>query len=122
MDTAGIAIQPTDQPQEPFINGNPGRGPHDILEAYARLAGPYTIENAEVFLEEEAVELFNGWLVWQEMTTPKERRVVVNIQAMLDVAARKVGFGQARPDQLECLLSNSDDFKPNAKPDLLATV
>jgi len=109
-----VAIQSTDQPQEPFINGNPGHWPRDILEAYKRGRGPYTVDNAEVFLEEEAVELFNGWLVWQEMTTPKERRVVANIQTMLDVSARKAGFGQALPDQMECRLSNGDAFKPDA--------
>ena len=109
-----VAIQSTDQPQEPFTNGNPGHWPRDILEAYKRGRGPYTVDNAEVFLEEEAVELFNGWLVWQEMTNPKERRVVANIQDMLSISARKAGFGQALPDQMECRLSNGDAFKPDA--------
>jgi Uma2 family endonuclease len=48
------------------------------------------------------------------MTDITERRVVANLQAMLDLSARKVGFGQALPDQVECLLSNGDVVKPDA--------
>src|SRR5262245_16268046 len=91
--TAAVTVQTTgkttDQQQEPFVNGNPGHWPRDILEAYARDRGPYTVENAETILEEEPVELYNGWLVWQEMTNPKERRIVANLQSMLDIPARK---------------------------------
>ena len=44
MSTAvSIAIQSTDQPQEPFTNGNPSYWPRDILEAYKRGRGPYTV-------------------------------------------------------------------------------
>jgi len=88
--------------------------PRDLQEAYARYRGPYTMDNAETLLEEEAVELYHGWLVWQEMTDPVERRVVANIQEMLSMSARKAGFGQALPDQLECLLTNGDVVKPDA--------
>jgi Uma2 family endonuclease len=88
--------------------------PRDILEAYARYPGPYTFENAETILEEEPVELYNGWLVWQEMTDVIERRAVATIQDMLSISARNAGFGQALPDQLECLLSNGDTVKPDA--------
>lgn len=88
--------------------------PCDLLEAYARAQGPYSIENAETLLEEEPVELYNGWLVWQEMTDVHERRSVANIQDMLSISARKVGFGQVLPDQLECLLHNGDVVKPDA--------
>ena len=87
--------------------------PRHILEAYARDRGPYTIENAETLLEEEPVELYNGWLVWQDMTDVHERRSVANIQDMLSISARKAGFGQALPDQLECLLHNGDVVKPD---------
>ncbi len=91
-----------------------GRGwPRDILEAYARINGPYTIDNAETILDQEAVELYNGWLVWQEMTDFFERMVAGNIQAMLDLSARKAGFGTGLPDQMECLLSNGDVIKPD---------
>ncbi|MFZ2617683.1 MAG: hypothetical protein WA077_16975, partial [Anaerolineae bacterium] len=65
--------------------------PTDILEAYGRSVGPYTIDNAEMILDGEAVELYNGWLVWQEMTDFFERTVAGNIQAMLDLSARKAG-------------------------------
>ncbi len=88
--------------------------PRDLLEAYGRDRGPYTMENAETILQEEPVELYNGWLVWQDMTDVHERRSVANIQDMLSISARKVGFGQALPDQLECLLSNGDVVKPDA--------
>jgi len=92
----------------------PDHWPRDILEAYGRGRGHYTVDNANTILEEEPVELYNGWLVWQEMTNPIERRVVANLQAMLDIPARKADFGQAMPDQLECLLSNGDVIKPDA--------
>jgi Uma2 family endonuclease len=92
----------------------PCRWPRNILEAYARYPGPYTFENAETLLEEEPVELYNGWLVWQEMTDVIERRTVATIQDMLSISARNAGFGQALPDQLECLLSNGDTVKPDA--------
>ena len=99
---------------KPRAEERPDHWPRDILKAYARGRGPYTVDNANTILEEEAVELYNGWLVWQEMTNPIERRVVANLQAMLDLSARKAGFGQAMPDQLECLLSNGDVIKPDA--------
>lgn len=103
----------TDKPRH-LVEEFPHNWPRDILEAYARGRGPYTVENANTILEEEAVELYNGWLVWQAMTDTIERRVVANLQAMLDLSARHTGFGQAMPDQLECLLSNGDAVKPDA--------
>ncbi|MEZ4868974.1 MAG: Uma2 family endonuclease [Caldilineaceae bacterium] len=87
--------------------------PIDLLEAYARPHGPYTVDNAEGLLDESSVELYHGWLVQQEMTTPRERRVVATLQSMLDVSARKVGFGQMLPDQLECLLNDGSVIKPD---------
>lgn len=103
-------------PEKPrhLVEEYPNHWPRDIIEAYARDRGPYTVNNANTILEEEAVELYNGWLVWQEMTNPTERRVVANLQAMLDLSARRLGFGQAMPDQLECLFSNGDVVKPDA--------
>src|SRR6266550_3849492 len=117
MSTALTTLAPTiDQPQNGWPDENPsenpsenpGHWPRDLLAAHDRDAGPYTIENAETILEEEPVELYNGWLVCQAMTDLTERRVVANLQAMLDLSARKVGFGQALPDQVECLLNNGD--------------
>lgn len=112
--TVTLVEEPTEGTQEAPFNGSPGHWPRDLVEAYARHRGPYTIENAETLLEEESIELYNGWLVWQEMTDFNERRVVANLQAMLDVSARKAGFGQALPDQVECLLDNGDVVKPDA--------
>lgn len=87
--------------------------PRDILEAYARYAGPYTVETADAILDEESVELYNGWLVRQEMTDVYEREITGNIQIMLDLSARKAGFGRGVPDQVECLLSDGDVVKPD---------
>lgn len=112
-DTTRTVAQPSEQLRSEIVE-TAERWPRDLLEAYARYPGPYTIENAETILEEEPVELYNGWLVWQEMTDPRERRVVANIQDMLSISARNAGFGQALPDQLECLLSNGDVVKPDA--------
>lgn len=114
-----MSVTPTDVARAsdrpyPQVDESPGHWPRDILAAYARYPGPYTVENAETILDEEPVELYNGWLVWQEMTDFAERRVVANIQDMLSISARKAGFGQALPDQLECLLSNGDVVKPDA--------
>ncbi len=97
-----------------LVEEYPHDWPRDINEAYARDRGPYTVHNVNTILEEDAVELYNGWLVWQEMTNPVERRVVANLQAMLDLSARNMGFGQTMPDQLECLFSNGDVVKPDA--------
>lgn len=114
MLTKSIPIVETNGKQNPRLEERPDHWPRDILEAYGRGRGPYTVDNANTILEEEAVELYNGWLVWQEITNPIERRVVANLQAMLDLSARKAGFGQAMPDQLECMLSNGDVIKPDA--------
>ena len=101
--------------QEAASNGRlPTDWLHDPLEALARPRGPYTLENADAYLDQEAVELYNGWLVWQEMTDLKERTVVGTIHSMLDLSARKAGFGQAVPDQAECLLRDGHVIKPDA--------
>ena len=101
------------QPAIKIIRKNPGGWPNDILEAYARPRGPYTVENAETILDQESVELYHGWLVWQEMTNARERRVVANINDMLSLPARMMNFGQVLPDQLECLLKDGSDIKPD---------
>lgn len=66
---------------------------HDPVAARARSHGLYTLENADDYLDQEAVELYNGWLVWQAMTDIKERMVVGTIQGMLSLSARGIGFG-----------------------------
>ena len=76
--------------------------------------GHYTVQNAAFLLgREEPLELYNGWLVWQAMTDPPERRIAANIQVILDLVARAAGFGQAYPDQLECVMVNGDTVKPD---------
>ena len=99
-----------------YTNGHshPTHWPQNILEAYARNRGPYTAVNAETILDLELIELFNGWLVWKAMTNYTERRALANLQDMLSLSARKAGFGQAMPDNMECLLSNGDVVKPDA--------
>ncbi len=87
--------------------------PLDIEAAYRRDPGPYTAASVWVLLDEEPLELFNGWLVWQEMTNLEERRIANIIQVILDLAARWVGFGQAYPDQAECEMQNGAVFKPD---------
>ena len=72
-----------------------GNWPLDYESAYKRYPGPYTAVNAWALLEEEPLELFNGWLVWQPMTNLEERRIAGVIQAILDMAARFANFGQA---------------------------
>ena len=91
----------------------PGNWPADIGEAYRRYRGPHTIQNAEVLIQEEPLEIYNGWLVWQDMTDAEERRIAAVIQEILSMAARVVNFGQAYPDQFECLMINEDIFKPD---------
>jgi Uma2 family endonuclease len=93
--------------------GNSSYWPLSGEEAYRRCRGRYTIANTGILLEEEPLELYNGWLVWQEMTDPEERRVAANIQEILSLAARAARYGQAYPDQLECLMVNEDLYKPD---------
>lgn len=111
---APVTLPSVGQPQPDLVDERPEHWPRDLLEAYARYRGPYTVENAETLLEEEAVELYHGWLVWQDMTDLPERRLVTTLQMMLDLSARKCGFGQTLSDQLECLLSDGSVVKPDA--------
>ncbi len=75
--------------------------PRDIAEAYARHPGPYSLDDVAAILEEQPVELLNGWLVRQEVTNLHERRIVSNLQSAIDLAAREAGFGQVLGDQTE---------------------
>ncbi len=100
------------KPRPPVFE-NANRWPRTILEAYARGRGPYNVENASTLLEEEPLEIYNGWLVWDKMTDFKERRAAANIHEILSFRARFVGFGQAYPDQVECELSEGDVIKPD---------
>ena len=87
--------------------------PRDYAEAYQRDPGPYTTYNACTIIAEEPLELFNGWLVWQAMTNVEERRVAGCIQEILSLAARACQFGQAYPDQFECVMVNKNLHKPD---------
>jgi Uma2 family endonuclease len=87
--------------------------PLDLGAAYQRERGPYTIYNASTVVGEEPLEIFNGWLVWQAMTDAEERRIAATIQEILSLAARAMGFGQAYPDQFECVMVNEDVHKPD---------
>ncbi|MEM7126434.1 MAG: Uma2 family endonuclease [Chloroflexota bacterium] len=89
---------------------------YDPLDAETRQTGLYRVADLHVYLEEYeySVELYNGWLVWQQMGDKFERTAVSNIQAMLDVSARKAKYGQALPDQTECRLNDSTDIMPDA--------
>ncbi len=87
--------------------------PREIGEAYRRGPGPYTVKNVTILLEEEPLELYNGWLVWQEMTDAVERRVAAQIMVILDIVARAREFGQSYPDQVECYLANENVIKPD---------
>ena len=101
------------QSDEQFGENNSGHWPRNILEACHRSSGPYTIENAATLLQEESLEIYNGWLVWQGMTDAEERRIAATILVILDLAARLAGFGRAYPDQMECKLSNGNVIKPD---------
>ncbi len=116
MESTSVSVRslPDQESRSEWPPETPGHWPRDLLEAYARDPGPYTLDNADAFLDNEPLELSNGWLVWQEMTDFAERRVVANIQGRLSLSARKVGYGQALPDQLECLLHNGDVVTPDA--------
>ena len=119
MVTTAVRPQPTVLPQtETELRDdqdwpNSSHWPHNILEAYNRGRGHYTVQNVAFLLEEEPLELYNGWLVWQAMTDPPERRIAANIQVILDLVARAAGFGQAYPDQLECVMVSGDTVKPD---------
>lgn len=97
--------------QAPLDSGS--EWPRDIVEAFVRPPGPYTLDEVAFILEEEPVELLNGWLVRQEMTNFYERRFVSNLGSALDLAAREAGFGQVLGDQTECMLSNGSVVKPD---------
>ncbi len=96
-----------------FAPDNSGHWPRTGLEAYARWRGPYTVENASTLLQEEPLELYNGWLVWDKLTDFEERRFAANIQEILSMVARLIHFGQAYPDQVECELKGGDVIKPD---------
>ena len=87
--------------------------PLDFEEAYSWGPGPYTAAKVWALLDEEPLELINGWLVWKAMTEPEERRVAGIIQEILSLAARFAHFGQAYPDMLDCKMVNGNILKPD---------
>ena len=114
------AVAPTplipDHPAQPneAVNDHHADWLYDPMDALTRAPGPYTSWNASQYLEEEPVELYNGWLVWQEMTNIRERTILGTIQDMLSLSACQANFGQALPDQAECKLDDKNVIKPDA--------
>ncbi|MEM7536441.1 MAG: Uma2 family endonuclease [Chloroflexota bacterium] len=88
--------------------------PKNLLEAYDRPYGPYTLDNIDIILSEESMELFHGWLVWKHMTHGIERGIVGNITNTVSPFAIHIGFGTMYPDQTECVMSNGDVLIPDA--------
>jgi len=91
--------------------------PHDWLDdplvAIGRPLGPYTFDNADEYLDTEPVELYNGWLVRQEMSDYQGKVFEGDLHEHVGGAARLLGFGRVLPDQMECLLSNGYTIKPD---------
>jgi hypothetical protein len=81
-----------------------GRWPRSGTEAYARYHGPYTVENASTLLQEEPLELYNGWLVWDKLTDFEEHGFAANIEEILSMIARLRRFGRDYLDQVKCEL------------------
>ena len=92
---------------------NSGHWPRTIIEAYSHWRGPYTLYNAEMLLQEEPLELYNGWLVWDKLTDFEERSFAANFEQILAMAAKLARYGQAYPDQVECQLKKGDIIKPD---------
>ena len=101
-----------------YSNGN---GPHtcdpphdwldDPLVALKRQPGPYTFENADEYLDTEPVELYNGWLVRQQMSDYEGKGFEGYLHEHVSGAVRLLGFGRVLPDQMECLLDDGFTVK-----------
>ncbi|MEI6045126.1 MAG: Uma2 family endonuclease [Chloroflexota bacterium] len=87
--------------------------PRDIEEAAQRPLGPYTLENSLELIEEKPIELYNGWLVWKEMTDPEERRVATIMLEILSSTARTYNFGQGYMDLFECKMATKELLIPD---------
>ncbi|NWJ96918.1 MAG: Uma2 family endonuclease, partial [Chloroflexi bacterium] len=87
--------------------------PHNIEEAHERYSGPYTAENVSTALRIEPLEIYNGWLTWQDVIDYREYRLIYNIHTMLNVLAKNYQFGEGYLDRVQCLLENEDVFKPS---------
>ena len=85
----------------------------DPLEALQRLPGPYTFDNADEYLDTEPVELYNGWLVRQQMSDYDGKGFEGDLHEHVSGAARLFGFGRVLPDQMECLLNDGFTVKPD---------
>jgi len=113
-----VRIEPAEQWQDiewssvnsAFLGG----WPRDLIEAHNRYPGPYNGANTTVILDEENVEIYNGWLVFKKMTAPIERQVLGTAHTIVDFATRYMDFGQIWPDQMECKCHNKDIVKPDA--------
>ena len=91
--------------------------PHDWLDdpfvALQRQPGLYTFENADEYLDAEPVELYNGWLVRQQMFDYEGKGFEGDFHERVSGAARLIGFGRVLPDQMECLLDDGSTVKPD---------
>ena len=85
----------------------------DPLLALKRQPGPYTFENADEYLDTEPVELYNGWLVRQQMSDYEGKGFEGDLHEHVSGAARLYGFGRVLPDQMECLLKDGTTVKPD---------
>jgi len=108
-------IQPPQQTI--YVNSNGIDPPHDwlddLLVALERPRGPYTVENAEAYLDTEPVELYNGWLVKEEMSDFVGKKFEGRLQAHMVGAASLLKFGEILPDQMECHLKDGFVIKPD---------
>jgi len=99
--------------------------PHDWLDdplvALDRPRGPYTYEKAEFYLDTEPVELYNGWLVIDEMPTFDDKLFEGDLQGHMMGAARLSKFGKVLPDQMERAQEWVRPRGPNNRPCLMGS-
>jgi len=107
-------------PREVYIDATQKKPPQiqslrldDPLVALERPRGPYTIDNADEYLDTEPVELYNGWLVRQEMSDINEKRFEGRLHLHLGSTSSLLEFGDVLPDQMECHLSDGNVIKPD---------
>ncbi|NWJ94762.1 MAG: Uma2 family endonuclease [Chloroflexi bacterium] len=108
------AVKPDkDQALSPVTDVKVEDWPSNLEEASQRSLGPYTLQNSLDLIEEEPIELYNGWLVWKAMTDAEERRVATIMLEILSSTARTYHFGQGYMDNFECEMANEELLKPD---------
>ena len=85
----------------------------DPLVALQRSRGPYTIDNADEYLDTEYVELYNGWLVKKEISDFNDKKFEGRLLLHLGGASFLLQFGDVLPDDMECHLSDGNVIKPD---------